>query len=162
MKKLKLPCAILLLFSVPVIACLGIFLMEWGNSYAICFSTPFPSYNDVERSAYLKFPPSAQHIEFDANGINRKAGCTIWVKFEMESQELDVFKATIRTKQLSSSKQLGGDAFDFFSRKQGWVQPSTSLAGYWEINSSENQWVFIDTSQPDTWTVYLITNKEWL
>lgn len=97
--------------------------LVWGNSNFICFSTPFPSYQSVEERAYLRFPASARNIEFYANGVNRKAGCTIWVKFEMDSSDLDTFIASTYVENLSSSAQLEGDAFEFFSAERGWSQP---------------------------------------
>lgn len=142
----------------------------WGNSEIICFGTPFPSYSDVERSAYFEFPPTARNIEFHANGVNRKAGCTIWAKFDMDSKDLDTFKATTFVANLSPWTHLTGDDFDLFARQQGWNQPSGGLAGHSRpplgapgvSNSSEDQWIFIDTSNPQKWTVFLVVNKEWL
>ncbi len=161
-----------LLVGIAAVAflCVGIVYLFYGNSNVICFGTQFPSNADVEQRAYLKFPTSAQNIEVHANGVNRKAGCTIWVKFQMDRSDSGVFKSTTYVSDLSSSAWLTGDGFDFFSGQQGWHQPPAFLAGHGipppgvsGINTAyEDQWIFIDTSDPQEWTVFLIVNKEWL
>jgi hypothetical protein len=150
--------------------CLGIaYFGYFGNSKTICFQTPFPTNADVERYAYFKFPSTAENIEYYANGVNRKAGCTIWAKFEMDSKEMNVFQSTTYVTNFSSTR-LVGNGFDYFSQSQEWQQPTSSLAGHGNPPAGasgfftvyEDQWIFIDTSNPQTWIVYIIVNKEWL
>jgi hypothetical protein len=164
MKPKTRSCFILTAFVLGMaILCCGAISVFLTNSHFKCFGTPFPSLTNVEEQAYLRFPPSAQNIEFFTNAVNRKAGCTIWVTFEMDSNDLEAFASTIQVDQLSPTTQLSGDGFTFLSQRQGWYQTTPSLAGHGRSPGlDEDQWVFIDTSDPERWTVYLITNKEWL
>jgi hypothetical protein len=164
--------------SIRLIGIFGIILailitcsyLSLGNSESICFGTPFPSYSDVEHYAYLKLPASARNIEFRSNAVNRKAGCTIWVKFDMDSKDFDTFKSSTYVKDLSSSTQLTGNGFEYFKDRQGWRIPLNALAGHDNPPAGasgfptvyEDQWIVIDTSDAQKWTIYLIVNKEWI
>jgi len=159
---------IVMSFSVIVLVW-GAILFVLTNSYIICFGTPFPSFGSVEHNAYFKFPSSAHNIEYDANGVNRKAGCTIWVKFEMDSAEFNTFVQTTAIHDLSASASLTNDAFSYISTPKGWNQPTGALAGRAQpqrnaddIWVSADQWIVVDVAHPNHYIVYLIVNQEWL
>jgi hypothetical protein len=156
-------------FLVPLFllfVCIGsLFAVGWGNSDFICFGTLLPSNSDVENKAFVKFPESARNIEFHANGVNRKAGCTIWAKFEMQPNDLSALLKTTLVKKLDAAKL--GDTFSYLMQQQGWSEGSLGVKGYSETNMeagvvSTDQWIWVDTSNPSASTIYLIVNKEWL
>jgi hypothetical protein len=157
-------CLFTLLFVVAI--CVGSFSLVWGNSNVICFGTPFPTNADVERRAYLKFPRSAGNIEFHTNGVNRKAGCTIWVKFDMQSKDIDGFSSATLVEKLTPKNSFS-DTSLYFMQKQGWILTGDYLGGYARSTSDPSvvytdQWVFADTTNPQTWKIYVVVNKEWL
>ncbi len=169
-KSMHLLIVILIVIAGVFGVCVGFGYLMYGNSEVICFGTPFPSTSDVEHYAYFKFPPTAGDIEYHANGVNRKAGCAIWAKFDMDSKDFDTFKSTTYVANLSSSTRLTGNGFEFFAEEQGWQQPSAGLAGHSNPLPGasgfptvyEDQWIFINTSDPQKWTVFVIVNKEWI
>lgn len=164
----KVPLRPLGCFLVPVLIlfmCIGAFSLAWGNSNFICFGTPFPSNADVENRAYFKFPQSANNIEYQTDGVNRKAGCTIWAKFDIQPNQLSEFLETTLVKHLDTS-QLG-DPFPYFVQEQRWNIGQQGLGGHIHttLDTSvvySDQWIWVDTSQPTMSTVYLVVNKEWL
>lgn len=147
--------------------CFGILTLTWGNSYSACFGTPFPAYEDVESGSLFKFPPSAQNIEYDANSANRKGGCTAWIKFEIDLDDLDVLLESTLVGSLTHIRldtEEGG--ITYFMKRKGWSQPIESLAGHGHttdyIYPPVDQWIYVDTSSPDSYIVYIITNAEWI
>lgn len=155
-------------FLVPALMlfmCIGTFSLVVGNSNIICLGTPFPSNTDVENRAYFKFPQSANNIEYETNGVNRKAGCTIWAKFDIQPNQLSELLETTLVKHLDTS-QLA-DPFPYFVQRQRWNLGQAGLGGH--VHSTldrtvvySDQWIWVDTSSPNISTVYIVVNKEWL
>lgn len=142
----------------------------WNNSNFVCFGTLFPVNHDIETRAYLKFPSTAQNIEYHTNAVNRKAGCTIWVKFQIDSKDFPIVKNATYIENFSATERFADDAFVSLSGEQGWTWPVNSLAGRGKPPSGasgfptsyEDQWVYVDTTNPHKWIVYVIVNKEWI
>jgi|GEM_PF-5539057 len=147
--------------------CYGVLGLMWVNSYSACFGTPFPSYEDVEDSLFFNFPPSAKDIEYDASSAGRKAGCTAWIKFEVDPSDLDVFhESTLidSLEQVRLDKEESG--ITRHMEKKGWSQPIESLAGHGHTSDyvypPVSQWIFVDTSSSDSYIIYIITDSNWM
>jgi hypothetical protein len=169
LKKTTCLAYIILVPASLIILAFGVFWLAWTNSYVICFGTPFPTFASVEDNAYFKFPPSARSIEYDANGVNRKAGCTIWVKFEIDGAELTTFVATTEVPALSANVPSSEGGFGFFMDKQGWTLPARVLASHTPLDAKNHvgfiyadQWIVVDVADSERNIVYLIVNYEWL
>jgi hypothetical protein len=141
----------------------GFLKLTWGNSYTVCFGTPFPSYQDLQQEAFFELPSSARNLAYDANGLNRKGGCTIWVKFEIDPGDLEDLQNSTLIESFKGI-QLDGDAFLYFLQRKDWAQPNNSIAGVGYNNDYPytSQWVFIDMTDESNFIVYIITNQEWL
>lgn len=143
---------------------LGIIALSWGSSYLTCFSTPFPSLESVEKGAFFEFPDSANDVEYNANAESRKNGCTVWVKFEMDSQEIETFIESTLINNFEANP-LDEGAFIYYLQEQGWHQPEGTLAGHnttYVDDTYVYQWIFWEELESSKYTVYIITNKEWL
>jgi hypothetical protein len=106
-----------ILFPLMLLGCLvSCFYLTFGNSNTICFNTPFPSYSNLEQTAFFSFPTSARDIEFTTNALNRKGGCTIWVKFEMNASDFDTFKSSTLVEDFTNVR-LEGSPFEHFSER---------------------------------------------
>ena len=162
--KLTIPGLFVLVPFLIFVGILGTIAFSWGNSYSICFGTPFPSLESVEKGVFFELPDSANDIEYDANGKSRKNGCTAWVKFGMDSQEIESFKASTLIENFEENL-LDEAAFLHYSQEKGWHQSEGTLAGYRAIQINDtyvSQWIFWEDHEANNYTVYIITNKEWL
>jgi hypothetical protein len=160
----KKPLFIVATILVVVVTCYVLLVAVFRNSYVICFGTPFPSHNDVERSALFQLPPSSRQLQYYANGLNRKSGCTIWIQFTISPSDINMLSESTNIVQFEPT-QLEQEVFLYLLSKQGWKQPENILSGYnyTEIDAMYiSQWVMIDISEPNEYTFYIITNKEWL
>lgn len=142
---------------------LGSFALIFANSYSTCFGTPFPLYEDVENGVLFKFPPSAQHIEFDADSSDiMEWNCTAWITFEIAPSDIKVFQESTLVESLEQT--LIGDegrVFTYFMEKRGWSQPSDSLVGQGSTNGTYppiDHWILIDTSFSESYIVYMIAD----
>ena len=153
----------MILILCTVISIFTFLVLTIGNSYSGCFGTPFPSHADVEESSFFKFPPSAQQIEYDADMKNR--GCSSWITFSMESQDINEFQESTLVDSLQRIR-LEGTVFYIRMKDKGWSQQEESLAGYGSNADYDypwvEQWIFVDMSSADQFTVYVIIDKNWL
>lgn len=153
--------------GILVIICLGLLFFWLTNPYLLCFKTVFPSNLHVENLAKIQFPNSVTNItyEFEETGAIAAPTCTIWLQFEMDSQDFDLFTETTLIEQFENTKLESENSFDYRMEKMNWSQPENSLAGYGYIpccSPEISQWIFIDTNDPNIWIVYVLTNEYWL
>jgi hypothetical protein len=144
-------------------AMIGFILLTANADYVVCFDTPFPALEGVEHQAFFKLPPSAQNVEYAANGTGRKGGCTIWVSFEMNSEDVESFRASTHASSFQAEPLT--ETLLYFMQKQGWPRPAKTLLGH-EFLAGQypyaEQWIILDSKDAPTVRVYLIVNKEWL
>jgi len=138
---------------------LGLVDLIWGNAYKNCFGSYSPSYADIEKEAFFKLPASAHHIEYDA--VDGSESCTIWTKFELAPEDLEGFQVSTLIKSFGTI-QLAGDSFSYFMEQKGWVQPANPIAGFSQDYPYTRQWIFIDTTNPGSFIVYIIVYKAGL
>jgi hypothetical protein len=135
-----------------------------ANDYLRCLGTISPTYADVERSAVFSFPSSAQMIEYTVDGEANTAfrhDCIIWISFKMKAPELESFQTSTLVASLDPSMLVDID-FNKDLRKSGWKFPLYALIGSadtFETGTGMRQWVIVDNSQPDIYTVYITVMK---
>jgi hypothetical protein len=156
-----------LIIAIPLFVCgcalpYGFVKLIWGNSYTVCFGT-FPSDEDLQKETFFKLPSSARNLTYDANGLGRKGGCTVWIKFEIDPEDLEALQKSTLVETFEDAQLEEGNGFSYFMQKKGWVQPKNSIAGVGYNNDYPytSQWVFIDTTEQNNFIVYILMNQEW-
>ncbi|MEL6406155.1 MAG: hypothetical protein AAFR81_17430 [Chloroflexota bacterium] len=154
----------LLSMAVVFIGC-GMITLWWiWSDNSICFGAQFPNESHFARQAQLTLPYSAQNID---NGIInvQSDSCSTWLTFEMSSDEFETFANTTVIDNFEE-QMLSGSTIDYFLAEANWEQPANSIAGYADTygryGGYMRQWIFIDTSDTDSWIVYVITSENWL
>lgn len=150
-----------------IVSCFGLLLFAFTNPYLIYFGTFLPSNSHIEKLARIQFPDSATNItyKFEETGELVAPECTISLQFEMNPEDFETFSESTLIEDFEVVR-LEHD--DFFSNKMedmSWLQPENSIAGYGYVpccSPEIQQWIFIDSNDPDSWIVYVITNEYWL
>jgi hypothetical protein len=134
----------------------GMDLMCWGAANLPHFV--------LEQNAEFKLPPTAHVVKIATS--NGSSWCEMAVYFEMRSDDLDSFVKATRVGSLSSTQQVTWS--DSYREKRvqnlGFDQPSVKsyLFGYTDADYFNKQSVFVDTSDPQRYTVYLVTERGYL
>ncbi len=122
---------------------------------------------DGESDKYFNLPPTAQSVEKHSLVLSRS--CTLWIKFHIPPSDLNAFISTTFIKdELSTTllpTSIGGIAY--LEQKTGWDLNSINSHLSGEASGEGNtyldeQFVFVDTTNPAQYTVYLVTKKNWL
>ncbi len=108
-----------------------------------------------------------QDIEWiaDHHTLKGDTDCTLWVRFRLAPEKLDDILATTSIKMPLSSSELpqriGG--IERLQAETGWDLSGvvSFLAGEGARTGGE-QTVFVDTSDPEYYMVYLTTRTSWL
>jgi hypothetical protein len=148
-------CAVLLYASLRG---LGVLMLE--NSYTVCFRTPFPSDENVEKTAFFELPSSARNLVYDA--YNANGACRVWIKFEIDSEDLEVFQNSTLIENFETNRIIRDESFKLSMQEKGWTQSTYSIAGSGNLNDYfyTSQWIFIDTTNPSSFVVYIILRQE--
>ncbi len=139
---------------------IGLLYLTFGNAYLVCFGSYFPNYQNVEAGALFEFPPSVERIDYDAIVDWWDGDCTMWVWFQMDSSDFDLFEASTLVETFASETE-SSDTFDYFRSQQNWEKLVYDLVGYGTDSRNipgSGQWIAIDTSNSDVWEVYIITH----
>jgi hypothetical protein len=119
--------------------------------------------------AYFRLPPSTQNIERYSD--SRSRSCAFAVRFQIPANELDTFLATALIKSPLVSRKLTEqkDNIDYYQETIGWQLDTTTVyrVGKKEMGDGRErhldvQRLFVDTSNPDEYMVYLATTINWL
>ena len=148
----------IVLFGVPSL-CLLVYLLV-----TVVYSNPNCG---VSEQTYFTLPPSAGGIERHARSLSRS--CTLRIKFRVSPDELERFIETTFIQMPLSSTELPqsirGIALLQEEMDSELESVSTFLAGEARgtgNNLLDEQIVFVDTTNPDEYVVYLTTKINWL
>jgi hypothetical protein len=120
-----------------------------------------------ESSNYFKLPSSARDIQKHSDDSTRS--CTVRIKFQMNSADLEAFLSSTFIKMPLSSTTLpqaiGG--LDHLRHQTGWTVNTNVSYFAGEARGEgerylDEQIIFIDVSSQDQYIVYLVTKKNWL
>jgi len=116
----------------------------------------------LESHAEFKFPPSAQGINTATD--SHWTSCTMAVTFKMQPRKLDQFVSSTRLKFLTTAEvpeyffQEGGAGMAYgLGLDQRAVK--SHLMGYKISDDLDQQHIFVDTSDPKSYVVYIITKE---
>lgn len=159
-------CCFFLVVATLVSSCGLLFVLFFGNPQLICFGTLLPSASNFEEFAQVQIPDSATNVSYKIKDTGALAApnCTMWLKFEMDSSDFQKFQLSTQIDNFETTFPEN-NRLDVYMRRENWSQPDNVLAGFAQIECCSpeiNQWIFIDTGNSDTWTVYIITNEYWL
>jgi hypothetical protein len=115
----------------------------------------FPLMPILEKKASFKLPPSAQNIEYHAQGSTD--ACAFWLKFEIKADDLKVFQSS-RVITIFEHD----DSEEFFHRvlqKRGWPESAQFMTEYALINDYTQQWGFVDTTDTSRLIVYIFVHE---
>lgn len=137
------------------------------NGYISCGESLSTPSGPIDNIAHIKLPPSTKNLEiyFGPRRGGNKYHCSHYIRFEMQSSDLDVLLSSLsvgyRFKLPLSTTQKWIDS-DYFPQKLGWnVDNFTSYLSGKSINSLDyNQIILIDTTHPEFYIVYAITDYE--
>jgi hypothetical protein len=122
---------------------------------------------DGERDTYFRLPSNAQEIE--EHSVTHSRSCTHWIRFEIPPTDLNSFVTTTFIQTPLSSQTLPERWWDFDHLQEvtGWgLSNITSYlggeAGGTMGRHLDYQIIFVDTTNPSHYIVYLVTNKNWL
>ena len=151
----------IVLFGVPSL-CLLVYLLV-----TVVYSNPNCFFSGISEETYFTLPPSAVEIERHSRSSSRS--CTVRIKFHMPPNQLEAFVTTTFIQMPLSSTELpqsiGGIALLQEEMDLELESVTSYLAG--EVRGTGNnlldeQMVFVDTTNPDEYVVYLTTKINWL
>jgi hypothetical protein len=150
-------------FALCSLCCYGIFAFYEGMEL-ICWQAQHLPYFVLEDYAHFKLPPTAQKVKVVTDASWSR--CDIAVKFEMQPGDLVQFASTTQSKPLVEMTQ--GNCFD---RTRERVVPNLNLTvqsvksgfcGYTDEDYFNQQYVLVDTTDPQIYVVYLSTQQGFL
>jgi hypothetical protein len=124
---------------------------------------PFGKCFSIENNDFFKIPPNAESVE--EHRLEYSSSCTIWVRFRLPSSELNNFVATTLVKPPLLAKiypqRIGG--ISNLQKETGWQLDSVTsfLAGEVSgtVKQPVDQFMFVDTSDPEEFKVYITTSE---
>jgi hypothetical protein len=129
-----------------------------------CWSGQNPSHDAIAHYAQFELPAT-----FNAVNVTKEAGsswCAMAVKFEMHPRDLTQFSASTNVGNLSSNAVVdwGDLPHERLAKRVGWRKQAVKsyLFGASTSDYFNQQYVFVDTSNPDNFVVYLVTEVGFL
>lgn len=128
----------------------------------LCWSAANFPYR-LESLGEFRLPSSVRILDTVAdNGSN---WCVVATKFELPSADLQLFAKSTRIKALTPNAQvIWQENHEKYIRKLGYDLASVNsyLFGYKNTNYFNQQYIFVDTSDPDKYIVYLVIEQGFL
>lgn len=145
----------------PLIA----FVVIFCGSYFLVFLSAyvFPCSTIHDWSEYFSLPPNGLPMaSFYSDGSEN---CTRYIQLEIPASEFDSFLASTLIDQSLSSitlpESIGG--IDLLQERTGWdVSSVTSYLAGEGHEGLNSQIIFVDTSNPQKYVVYLVTSINWI
>jgi hypothetical protein len=120
---------------------------------------------DPSRLAHLtrsKIPSSASNIDSYQIGGAMKY-CRILVRFDIAPSDLNGFLASTRINLPLTRQSASGNALTFNSKDLWTPKPgATYLYGHAPAALDYNQTIFVDTNNPQRYTIFMIADHEYL
>ncbi len=132
------------------------FIENATNDRFICYDMPSLPRAQIEKRAWLKFPPSAQNVLVHAEGFS---DCIIYTRFEMAPSDLNPLLQTMLIKVPLSSKYPLPPMFyyDPEGAPPGWNLGMSSFLTGEGSKAQYYQGILINKDNPKSYVVYVIT-----
>jgi|GEM_PF-2780693 len=149
--------------------CVVMFIFALTNPEIICQASLIPSQLNLEKFSDIEFPESASNLTYSirtTDDLMEQSYCTYTVQFEIDPQDYDELVASflnveeIDLEEYNSSNYLYGISTQM--QETGAEPTETSLVG-WGMSAQpwSAKWILIDTSNSETWVVYIVAEKYW-